>query len=73
LTALKEELKNSPLKIKNYLNTTELCQQLIGDFKQIIEKDFPLSAVPGPLQRERMAHMAFQESRARVYIGKPQT
>lgn len=69
LTALKEELKNSPLRTKHYQTATELSQQFIRDFKEIIDKDFPLATVPGPLQRERMAHVAFQESRARVYIG----
>jgi hypothetical protein len=69
LTALKEELKSSSLKTKHYQTATELSQQFIRDFKEIIDQDFPLATVPGPLQRERVAHIAFQESRARVYIG----
>jgi len=36
----------------------------------MLEADFPLSQKPSPLEQEIAQHTAFQESRAKFYVGR---
>jgi tetratricopeptide (TPR) repeat protein len=70
LTTLKDELSSSSLKCAQYNSVDELARKLVDDFKVLFDRDFPASSAPGPLEIERTGHLAFQESRSRVYIGR---
>lgn len=56
--------------MKRYVDIARLSQLLYADLEALLEADFPLQSLPSPLERERNAHEAFEETRARVYIGR---
>jgi len=67
---LKKEIVSAGLKVHPYLSSGQLSELVVEDMAQMIETDFPLSEAPTPLERERQGHIAFQDVRARVYIGR---
>lgn len=70
-TKLKSELEANPsLRVRRYADAARLAEVLYADLLKQLELDFPLQSLPTPLERERMAHEAFEESRARIYIGR---
>lgn len=69
LTSLKNEITEADLYHKFYTNPEELAEIIFNDLKNRIEEDFPLQSVPSPLEKERQSHVAFQDTRSKVYIG----
>lgn len=68
---LKNEVEsNSNLRVKRYAEIARLTEYLYTDLEKLLEADFPMQSLPSPLEKERMAHEAFEETRARVYIGR---
>eukprot|EP01125_Pyxidicula_operculata_P016146 TRINITY_DN552_c0_g1_i1.p1 TRINITY_DN552_c0_g1~~TRINITY_DN552_c0_g1_i1.p1 ORF type:complete len:1462 (+),score=367.44 TRINITY_DN552_c0_g1_i1:741-5126(+) len=71
LSKLKEEiLLNNFLKNNRYQTVEELGNSVLEHFKNVLNEDFPLKEAPNAVERERSAHLSFQESRANVYIGR---
>jgi len=71
LTNLKSELDINPsIKTKKYKNMKDFEEAVYDHFMNLLNEDFPGKSAPTPLERERMAHDAFEDSRARVYIGR---
>lgn len=53
LTALKDELSaTNSLKVNGYTKPAELASRVLADFKAIIDRDFPLSSIPGKLHTD---------------------
>lgn len=57
---------------ESYGSLEELGQWILEDFTGIINELFPEGSQPDPLDREAADHEAFAQSRARVYIGRPE-
>jgi len=71
LTKLKEEIKRSGLlNITDYSDHSAFEEAVLTQLQERIERDFPKEDVPSPLERQRMAHNAFKDTRARIYIGR---
>eukprot|EP01128_Nolandella_sp_AFSM9_P003370 TRINITY_DN1445_c0_g1_i2.p1 TRINITY_DN1445_c0_g1~~TRINITY_DN1445_c0_g1_i2.p1 ORF type:complete len:1454 (-),score=310.78 TRINITY_DN1445_c0_g1_i2:10-3903(-) len=71
LIKLKQEIMNDGfLNTNYYARASDLEQALYESLLAQIDIDFPAEAAPTPLQKERSAHQAFQDSRSRVYIGR---
>eukprot|EP01122_Echinamoeba_exundans_P012774 TRINITY_DN542_c0_g1_i4.p1 TRINITY_DN542_c0_g1~~TRINITY_DN542_c0_g1_i4.p1 ORF type:complete len:1450 (+),score=311.88 TRINITY_DN542_c0_g1_i4:280-4629(+) len=76
LTHLKKELQDARSQgafraLGQYRDAEELKRTLSADLMKLLDEDFPAATVPTPLERERQAHDAFQDSRCRVYVSKP--
>jgi hypothetical protein len=76
LTQLKKELQDARgqgafRSLSQYRDAEELKRTLSADLMKLLDEDFPAAKVPTPLERERQAHDAFQDSRCRVYVSKP--
>lgn len=54
-----------------YRNPTQLGQWVLEDFTRLVDQLFPADAPSNRLAREDAAHLAFAESRSRVYLPRP--
>lgn len=71
LSDLKRRVKKSGLvALENYSSPREVADHILSTFKTIIEKDFPLSEVLSPYQKESKAHQNFTEDQSKVYVGR---
>ncbi|MFH2057647.1 MAG: tetratricopeptide repeat protein [Pseudomonadota bacterium] len=70
--ALKDRIRNSGFPvIENYPDVKTLGQSILKDLETSINKEFPEQTLT-PLERDRLDHEVFAESRAKVYIGRSQ-
>ncbi|HSB09652.1 MAG TPA: tetratricopeptide repeat protein [Blastocatellia bacterium] len=73
LTALKERIQASGLPVrKDYSNPRALGELVLADLTSVIDRVFPEGSTPDPLDREAAEHDAFAQSRAHVYIARPE-
>eukprot|EP01087_Luapelamoeba_hula_P007418 TRINITY_DN181_c2_g1_i1.p1 TRINITY_DN181_c2_g1~~TRINITY_DN181_c2_g1_i1.p1 ORF type:complete len:1492 (-),score=334.59 TRINITY_DN181_c2_g1_i1:1835-6310(-) len=71
MEALKREIRLSGAAVvQDYKMPKDMAVYVLEAMKKMIDKDFPLSEQPGPLERERALHDAFAATRASVYIGR---
>ncbi|MFH2057637.1 MAG: DUF4062 domain-containing protein [Pseudomonadota bacterium] len=69
---LKDRIRSSGFPvIENYPDVKTLGQSILKDLENSINKEFPEQTLT-PLERDRLDHEVFAESRAKVYIGRPQ-
>jgi nephrocystin-3 len=67
---LKERIRKSGFPVREDYPDAETAGQLIfQDLQQVIDREFPATELTA-LDRERLDHEAFAESRAAVYIGR---
>jgi hypothetical protein len=57
---------------EDYHDPEQLGVWLLEDFKRLIDELFPADQEPDPLDRDAADHETFAESRARVYVGRPE-
>ena len=62
-------LKQIQFPVNKFRNTEELRELILKNLWSAIEKSFPSSITPDPLEQTRMEHTTFLKSRLRVYIG----
>ena len=77
LTALKDRLTKAQAEglcrvREAYPDPQTLGQWILDDFTALINERFPEGSQPDPLDREALDHEAYAQSRARVYIGRPE-
>jgi tetratricopeptide (TPR) repeat protein len=70
LAALKEQIGNSGLPVREYQNPEALGRLVLDDLTSLIDELFPVATVPDPLDREAADHEAYARSRRGVYIGR---
>eukprot|EP01102_Stenamoeba_stenopodia_P008711 TRINITY_DN2533_c0_g1_i3.p1 TRINITY_DN2533_c0_g1~~TRINITY_DN2533_c0_g1_i3.p1 ORF type:complete len:1715 (-),score=402.13 TRINITY_DN2533_c0_g1_i3:141-5285(-) len=70
LIELKDEIESKSLNVTRYRNTKEFTTAAVTQLKATIEADFPIGENPSPLEQEIAQHTAFQESRAKFYVGR---
>jgi len=71
LEALKGRIRRSGLAVReNYVDPQSLGQWVLQDLTVAINQMFPVTEVPGPLDREAAEHDAFARSRTGVYVGR---
>ena len=70
LAALKNQIRESGLAWKEYSDPESLAQVVLRDLTAAINQEFPPEQAPDALQRERIEHEAFAQSRTGVYIGR---
>lgn len=71
LSRLKAEVSNANVNLRSFNSAEELGEQVLRDLTVILERDFPLSAEPTPLELERAPHDAFSINRRRSYVANP--
>lgn len=70
LAKLKSEIRSAgKYPVTSYSSAQEVAEHIGDSLRAILDKDFPAESVLTPLERERMVHESFSESRGRVYIG----
>ena len=70
LTKLKERIRLSGFPVReNYCTPDSVGKFILQDLKQAINKDFPAREFTS-LERDRLDHEMFAESRAHVYVGR---
>jgi len=71
LATLKARIIDRRLPVRQDYPTPEALGALVfKDLSQVIERIYPINQVPDPLDREALDHLAFVESRAKVYISR---
>lgn len=71
LEALKGSIRRSGLALReNYPDPQALGQWVLEDLTVAINQMFPVTEVPGPLDREGAEHDVFARSRTGVYVGR---
>jgi nephrocystin-3 len=70
LTILKQKIVSGGFPNKKYKDPDQLEIQVYDDLKNVIDLNFPMIAIPDPLEREALEHRAFAESRHRIYIKR---
>ncbi len=69
-TALKNRIRQSGFSVsENYPDAEAVGQLVLKDLEQAINNEFPEQQLT-PLERDRLDHDVFAESRAKVYIGR---
>ena len=72
LRRLKQEIGRSGRSVwKNYRDPQELGERVLDHLTALVEQLFAAAPRVDPLERERCEHEAFAESRASLYIGRP--
>ena len=70
LARLKSEIRScSRHPITNYKTAEQAAQHIGESLQALLERDFPEESVLSPLEKDRLVHDSFAESRGRVYIG----
>jgi tetratricopeptide (TPR) repeat protein len=73
LAALKDNVRKSRFPVaENFATPKQLGEWVLRDLTAVIEKLYPESSIPDPLDRAAADHEAYAASRRRVYIGRPQ-
>jgi nephrocystin-3 len=73
LAKLKDRIRASGLPLKdNYPDPEVVGQLILEELWAAIDQEYPAGEVPDPLAREAAEHEAFAQSRAKVYIGRPE-
>jgi tetratricopeptide (TPR) repeat protein len=73
LRRLKAELRASRFPVReDYSDAHALGELVLADLQGVIDRLFPEATAPDPLAREAAEHEGIAESRARVYIGRPE-
>jgi hypothetical protein len=73
LAALKEDIRKSGFPVaENFATPKQLGEWVLRDITAFIEKLYPESSIPEPLDRAAADHEAYAASRCRVYIGRPE-
>eukprot|EP00160_Parvularia_atlantis_P017707 Unigene6205_Nuclearia_a/m.19105 Unigene6205_Nuclearia_a/g.19105 ORF Unigene6205_Nuclearia_a/g.19105 Unigene6205_Nuclearia_a/m.19105 type:complete len:1750 (-) Unigene6205_Nuclearia_a:111-5360(-) len=68
--ALRDEIRKSQLcPVRDYVKPAELATMLFEDMSKMIKTQFAPITAANQLQRERQAHNAFANSRAKNYVG----
>ena len=62
-------LEQKQFPVDKFRNTEELRSLILENLWAAIEKSFPTSIIPDPLEQTRLEHTSFLRSRLRVYIG----
>lgn len=71
LQNLKDGIRSSGFPVReNYPDPKALGEFVLKDITDVINKLYPEVSKPAPLDREKMEHEAFAQSRAKVYIGR---
>jgi nephrocystin-3 len=69
-TALKDRIRKSGFPVsENYPDAEAVGQLVLKDLEQAINIEFPEQQLT-PLERDRLDHEVFAESRSKVYIGR---
>jgi tetratricopeptide (TPR) repeat protein len=73
LATLKETIRRSGSPIvENFATPKELGAAVLDDLVRLIERLYPASTVPEPLDRLAADHENYAANRRRVYIGRPE-
>jgi tetratricopeptide (TPR) repeat protein len=74
LRQLKQLIQASGLPVReNYASPEALGPLVLADLTTVIDRLFPEGSEPDSLTREALDHAAYARSRARVYIGRPES
>jgi tetratricopeptide (TPR) repeat protein len=72
LAALKDDVRKSGFPVsENFATPKQLGEWVLRDLTAVIDKLYPESSIPDPLDRAVADHEAYAASRRRVYIGRP--
>jgi len=69
---LKDTIRTSDLPFRSFDTPEELGDKVYNDLLFLLERDWPISAEPTPLESERTAHRAFAFNRTRAYVATPE-
>eukprot|EP00741_Cyanophora_paradoxa_P020318 tig00021246_g19610.t1 len=69
LAALKRDLRDAGLPIQSYAAPPDLAAMVLADLSEMVRREFPPLSADDWLERSRLEHIAFLESRSEVYIG----
>ncbi|MCL0058864.1 DUF4062 domain-containing protein, partial [Dehalococcoidia bacterium] len=73
LRSLKESIEQSRFPVrKGYSDTKKLGELVLRDLTEVINRLYPEGPQPDSLERDAADHEAFAQSRAGVYIGRPE-
>ena len=71
LAALKQRIRESGFTVhEDYPDPKTLGELVFRDLREVIERRFPESSVPDPMDTEAAGHEAFAASRTGVYVGR---
>lgn len=71
LSDLKQRVKISGLAVRdNYRTPRDLATLVLNDLKSLIERDFPLSEVLSPLDKENKGQRQFVEEQGKMYVSR---
>ena len=71
LAALKDDIRKSGFPVaENFVTPKQLGEWVLRDLTAVIERLYPESSIPDPLDRAAADHEADAASRRRVYIGR---
>ena len=74
LQRLKEQIRKSGFPVReNYPDPKALGELVRQDLIKVIDQLYPPDEKLDPLDREALDHEAYAQSRARVYIGRPES
>lgn len=71
LEDLKERVRRSAHPHADYADPAELGRQVLAELTALVDRLFPASEAPDPVQRETEAHLAFGRARALGSIERP--
>lgn len=71
LEDLKERVRRSAHPHADYADPAELGRQVLAELTALVDRLFPASDAPDPVQREDEAHLAFGRARALGSIERP--
>jgi nephrocystin-3 len=75
LKSLKEKIRSHastyPVPVReNYPDAKTLGRQVLEDLWKVVDERFPEAEIPTELEKDRMEHEAFADTRRKVYIGR---
>jgi tetratricopeptide (TPR) repeat protein len=69
LTALKEEIRRSGLRVRDFSGPEDFGSQVRADLLALLDRRFPADQAPSPPELERRAHEAFAATRDDAYVA----
>ena len=70
---LKRRIQRSGHPVAGYRDPQSLARRLERDLWTLLDAEFPATSVPDAFERETLRHLAYAESRRRLYLGDART
>jgi tetratricopeptide (TPR) repeat protein len=71
LQQLKRRIEKSRFPVSHYSDPKMLSEQVLRDFSDLVDRNFPAVSKPGTHEEEEAAHEVFAASLGRFYVRRP--